>query len=145
RRQVEASEQAVQRYREQTDSVSLEEKQNIVVQKLADLNGAVTRAKTERIQKEAAYNQIRALQTDRTALDTYPSILSSGFIQQQKGELADLQRKQAELSDKLGPNHPEMMKVALSIRTAEAKIQGEIGKVVQSMHNDYQQAQAQEQ
>jgi capsular exopolysaccharide synthesis family protein len=144
RKQVEASEQAVQRYREQTDAVSLEEKQNIVVQKLADLNAAVTRAKTERIQKEAAYNQIRALQNDRQALDTFPAILSNTFIQQQKGELAELQRQEAQLSEKLGPRHPEMVKLGLAIQTAEAKISGEIGKVVQSMHNDYIQAQAQE-
>ena len=145
RKQVEASEQAVQRYREQTDAVSLEEKQNIVVQKLSDLNSAVTRAKTERIQKEAAYNQIRTLQNDRAALDTFPAILSNGFIQQQKGELADLQRQQAQLSDKLGPNHPDMIKLASAIRAAESKIQGEIAKVVQAMRNDYQQSLAQEQ
>jgi succinoglycan biosynthesis transport protein ExoP len=144
RKQVEASEQAVQRYRERTDSLSLEEKQNIVVQKLGDLNAAVTRAKTERIQKEAAYNQIKTLQNDRAALDTFPAILSNTFIQQQKGELADLQRQQAQLSDKLGPNHPEMVKLASTIRAAEAKIQGEIAKVVQAMHNDYEQSLAQE-
>jgi succinoglycan biosynthesis transport protein ExoP len=145
RKQVEASEQAVQRYREQTDAVSLEEKQNIVVQKLGDLNAAVTRAKTERIQKEAAYNQIRTLQNDRAALDTFPAILSNTFIQQQKGELADLQRQQAQLSDKLGPNHPEMVKLSSAIRAAESRIQGEISKVVQAMRNDYQQSVAQEQ
>jgi polysaccharide biosynthesis transport protein len=145
RKQVESSEQALQRYREQTDSVSLEERQNIVVQKLADLNAAVTRAKTERIQKEAAYNQMLELQNDRAALDTFPAILSNTFIQQQKGELADLQRQQAQLSEKLGPRHPDMLKIGLAIQTAEAKIHGEIGKVVQAVHNDYQQALAQEQ
>jgi len=144
RKQVESSEQAVQRYRERTDALSLEEKQNIVVQKLSDLNAAVTRAKTERIQKQAAYDQIRTLQNDRAALDTFPMILSNTFIQQQKGELADLQRQQAQLSDKLGPNHPEMVKLASTIRAAEGKIQGEIAKVVQAMHNDYQQSVAQE-
>jgi len=145
RKQVEKSEQAVQRYREQTDSVSLEDKQNIVVQKLTELNGAVTRAKTERIQKEAAYNQIRSLQNDRAALDTFPAILTNTFIQQQKGELANLQRQQAQISDKLGPRHPEMVKLGLAIQTAEAKVQGEISKVVQSMRNDYEQSLAQEQ
>ena len=144
RKQVDASEQALQRYREQTDSVSLEERQNIVVQKLADLNAAVTRAKTERIQKEAAYNQIRTLQNDRTALDTLPAIVSNTFIQQQKSELATLQRQQAQLSEKLGPRHPDMAKLGLAIQNAEAKIQGEIGKVVQSMRNDYEQTLAQE-
>ena len=105
RKQVATSEQALQRYREQTDAVSLEDKQNIVVQKRS---------------------------------------LSNTFIQQQKGELADLQRQQAQLSDKLGPNHPDMVKLSSAIRAAESRIQGEIAKVVQSMRNDYQQTQAQE-
>lgn len=144
RKHVEASEQAVQRYREQGDAASLGDSQNIVVQKLADVNAAVTRAKTERIQKEAAFNQIRTLQNDRASLDTFPAILSSTFIQQQKGELANLQRQQAQLSEKLGPRHPEMVKLGLAIQTAEAKIRGEISKVVDAMRNDYEQALAQE-
>ena len=53
----------------------IEDRQNIVVQKLSDLNAAVTRAKTERIQKEASYNQIRNCRT--TALRSIPSPRSS--------------------------------------------------------------------
>jgi capsular exopolysaccharide synthesis family protein len=144
RKQVEASEQALQRYREQTDAVALEDKQNIVVQKLSDLNAALTRAKTDRIQKEAAYNQLHALQSDRNALDTFPAILSNTFIQQQKGEIAELQRQQAQLSEKLGPRHPDMLKVSNAIQLAESKLQGEIAKVVQSVKNEYQAAVIQE-
>ena len=51
RKQVEKAETELQRYREQNDAISLEDGENIVVQKLADLNAAVTQAKTERIQK----------------------------------------------------------------------------------------------
>ena len=127
---VTASESALQKYREQTDAVSLEERQNIVVQKLADLNAAVTKAKTERIQKEAAYNQIKAVQNDRAALDTIPAILSNQFIQQQKTELAELQRQEAQLSEKLGQRHPDMVKAKLAVQNAEARIQAEIAKVV---------------
>lgn len=145
RKQVEKSEQALQRYREQTtDAVSLEERQNIVVQKLADLNTAVTRAKTERLEKEAAYNQILALQTDHAALDIFPAILSNTFVQQQKAELADLQRQQAQLSESLGANHPEMLKIGRAIRAADARIQGETSKIVQAMQSDYQRSLAQE-
>jgi capsular exopolysaccharide synthesis family protein len=141
---VEASESALQKYREQNDAVSLEERQNIVVQKLADLNGAVTKAKTERIQKEAAYNQIKSIQHDRVALDTIPTILANQFVQQQKTQLAELQRQQAQLGDKLGDRHPDMVKIQLAIQTAEARIQGEIAKGVQSLKNDYETAQSQE-
>jgi len=144
RTQVEATEQALQQYRESNDAVSLEERQNIVVQKLTDLNAAVTRAKTERIQKEAAYDQIRAVQNDRAALDTLPAIVANVFVQQQKGELANLQRGQAQLSETLGPRHPDMLKLGLAIESAEAKIGKETTTVVQSMRNDYQQALAQE-
>src|SRR5262249_40226946 len=42
RQKVEASELALQQYREQNDALSLDQRQDIVVQKLADLNGAVT-------------------------------------------------------------------------------------------------------
>jgi capsular exopolysaccharide synthesis family protein len=137
RKQVDASEQALQQYREQTDAVSLDDKQNIVVQKLADLNAAVTRAKTERIQKEALYNQVRSIQDNRAALDTVPAILSNTFIQQQKTVVAELHRQQVQLAEKLGPRHPDMLKLVSSIESAEAKLQAEVVKVVQSLKNDY--------
>jgi polysaccharide biosynthesis transport protein len=144
KKQVETSEQALQRYREQTDSVSLEDKQNVVVQKLADLNAAVTRAKTERIQKETLYNQVRVM-NDRTALDTVAAVLSNTFIQQQKTEIAELQRQRVQLGEKLGARHPDMLKLSSAIQAAEAKLQAETAKVVQSLKNDYLASLSQEQ
>lgn len=140
RMKLEASEQALQAYRERTDSVSLEERQNVVVQRLADLNAAVTRANTIRIQKEAVYNQVRAAQTNLAAIDSVPMILSNTFVQQQKSELAGLQRQRAQLSEKLGPNHPEMVKIGVAIRNAEARIQAEVGQIVQAMQSEYESA-----
>lgn len=144
RKQVEAAEVALQKYREQNDAIAMEDTQNIVVQKLADLNAAVTRAKTERIQKEAMYQQLQAAQSDPTRLDTFPAILSNAFIQQQKGELADLQRQQAQLSEKLGDKHPDMQKIANAVKLSQSKLNGEIAKVVQSVRSEYQAALSQE-
>jgi capsular exopolysaccharide synthesis family protein len=144
KQKVEESEAALQRYREQSDAISLEDRQNIVVQKLSDLNAAVTRAKTVRLEKEALYTQLQTLEGDRSALDTFPAILSNTFIQQQKAELANLQRQQAQLSEKLGPNHPDMVRIRMAIEQSEAKLAGEVGKVVESVRNEYQAARAQE-
>ena len=141
---VEASEIALQRYREETEAVSLEDRQNIVVQKLGDLNTAVTRAKTERIQKEAEYRQIVAVQDDRNALDTIPAVLSNSYIQQQKAAVAELQREQSQLSDNLGPNHPDMRKLTTAIQQAQLRLQAETAKIVQAISNDYRAALAQE-
>jgi exopolysaccharide transport family protein len=144
RKKVEQAESALQRYREQNDAISLQDRENIVVQKLTDLNAAVTRAKTERIQKEALYNQLSGIENNSAALDTFPAILGNTFIQQQKSELSDLQRKHAQLSEKLGDKHPEIITINRAIQSSQAKLQNEIGKVVQSVKNEYQAALAQE-
>src|SRR5262245_24227219 len=144
RKQVEGAEVALQRYREQNDHISLHDRENIVVQKLADLNAAVTQAKTDRLQKLALYNQLQALQKDKTGLDTFPTILSNNYIQQVKSELAQLQTQHRQLSERLGEKHPEIVKVRSAIELAQAKLDGEIGKVVQSVRNEYQTALAKE-
>jgi polysaccharide biosynthesis transport protein len=144
RAQVEASELALQRYREQNEAISLEDRENIVVQKLADLNAAVTRAKTERLEKEAMYRQLQAAEHDAPLLDTFPAILGNTFIQQQKSELAALQRQHVQLGERLGDRHPEMIKIRSAIQNAQAELQAEIGKVVQAVRTEYRAAVAQE-
>lgn len=144
RKEVEAAEGALQRYREENEAISLEASENIVVQKLGDLNAAVTRAKTLRIEKEALYNQLQVSQANPAALDTFPAILSNAFIQQQKAELANLQRQQAQLAERLGDKHPEMQKLQAAIQISQSKLNGEIGKVVQSVRSEYRTALAQE-
>lgn len=142
RKKLEESELALQRYREKGDAVALEDRQNIVVQRLADLNAAYTKARTDRFEKEALYNQLIELQHDRTALDTFPAILSNTFIQQLKSQLADLQRQQAQMTDRLGEKHPDMIKQRSAIESTEAKLAAEISKVVRSVRNEFQSAQA---
>jgi succinoglycan biosynthesis transport protein ExoP len=144
RKGVDLAEAALQRYKESNDAISLEDRENIYVQKLTDLNSAVTIAKTGRLEKEALHNQLRAIQNNSAALDTFPAILANPFIQQLKGEVSDLQRQVASMGEKLGNKHPDMVKVRASLQNAEAKLQGEIGKVVQSVRNQYLAARAQE-
>ncbi len=143
RKKVEASEAELQRYKEQHDAVAVEDRQNIVVQRLADLNSAATKAKTTRIEKEALYNQLKAIQNSN-ALDSFPAVLGNEYIQKLKSDLGDQQRQQAELSEKYGDRHPEMVKVRSAIQSAEAKLQIEINKVVQSVKSEYDTAAAQE-
>ena len=143
RKKVEASEAQLQRYKEQHDAVAVEDRQNIVVQRLADLNSVATRAKTTRIEKEALYNQLRSIQNSN-AIDSFPAVLGNDYVQKLKSDLGDLQRQQAELADKYGDRHPEMVKVRSAINSAEAKLQIEIDKVVMSVKSEYDTAAAQE-
>lgn len=145
RKAVEASEASLQAYKERNGGVAIAEgSSNIVVQRLTDLNGALTRAKTERINKEGVLNQLKAAQT-AGALDSLPQVLANDYLQRLKTDLSDLQRQQAQLAERYGERHAEMIKIRTAIQTAEAKLQGELGKVVESARSEYQVALGQEQ
>ncbi|HOQ59944.1 MAG TPA: polysaccharide biosynthesis tyrosine autokinase [Vicinamibacterales bacterium] len=141
---VDASEAALQKYREEHGAVALDDRQNIVVQKLADLNAALTRAKTDRLAKEGLYTQLAALQGSQAALDTFPLILSNPYIQQLKAQVADLQKEHSQLAERYGERYPEMVRVRMALQAAESRLQSEIAKTVEAVRNDYLAAQAQE-
>ena len=48
------------------------------------------------------------------------------------------------MADRLGEKHPDMIKLNSAIQNTEAKLDGEIAKVVQSVRNEFLSAQAQE-
>lgn len=142
---VEASEEALQAYRERHGAVPLDARDSIVVQQLGDLNAALTRAKTVRIEKEALRHQLQASRGDTDALDAFPAILSNGFIQEQKAALALLEQQQARLSETLGHRHPDMQNAARSIAVARTRLDGEIAKIIEAANREYQAALSQEQ
>jgi uncharacterized protein involved in exopolysaccharide biosynthesis len=62
RKLVQASEAALQRYREEHGADALGDRQNIVVQRLGELQAAATAAAAVAIEKEALYKQLLAVQ-----------------------------------------------------------------------------------
>lgn len=145
RQRVTESEAALQRYREGQDAASLDDRQNIVVQRLADLNASVTRARTERIVKEELFKQIEAVQNDRQALDTVPVIVSNAYVQGLKSQVAASERELLQLQETFGERHPEIIRVKGALAEAQKRLDGEVTKLVQTVKNDYQAALAQEQ
>ncbi len=137
RQEVTSTEGALQQYREQRDGVSLENDQNIVVQKLGQLNAAYTSARAERVQKEALYQQLTAMEQAGAPLDTFPSIVSNTFIQGLKADLAGLQRERLQRSERLGDLHPDMIQINTAIDTAQRRLSAEMAKVVEGIRNDY--------
>ncbi len=150
RKLVQESEAALQRYREEHGADALfadregTERQNIVVQKLEDLQSQVTRAKAATIEKEAVYRQLLAVQGNKEALETLPAIASSEYIQALKTELSTLRRQLQQASEELGELHPERIKLEGAVRDADRKVQVEISNILQAMRNELAAARAAE-
>jgi polysaccharide biosynthesis transport protein len=120
------------------------EQQNVVVQKLAELQAAETKARTETFEKQAQYRQLQAAQAKRAPLDTISAIATNPYIQGLKVEAATLQRQVAQASQELGELHPEMIKLRESLGNAERKLQAEITVAAAAIRNEFEVAQARE-
>ena len=88
------AEQAVQKFREDHNAVSLEDKQNIIVEKLKELNRNVTEAKGARLKLEADVMTIKHGKAKTpTELLMLPSIAALPVVAGLRQELADKESK----------------------------------------------------
>ncbi len=155
RKRVQESEAAMQRYREQygadalrtlptISNAAIGERQNIVVQKLVELQSATTFARAQTIDKEMQYQMLSTLQAQGAPVDTLPVIASNLFIQGLKAEVSGLRQQLAQASAQLGERHPEIIRLHGAVEDAQQKLQLEISKLVAAIRNEFEVARARE-
>ena len=139
---LDESEKEFTTYREQNNVVSLNEKQNLVLEELSKLNEATAAARTERLKKEARYNQIKTLSLDQ--LRHEEEVVGSPVIQglRQK-ELESLQQVET-FGRRYGPKHPQMLSARADLAKLREAIDEQILKVVEEAKNSYDKTTAQE-
>src|SRR5262249_55091826 len=80
KRKLRESEMAVQRYVEDSRSVSLQERQDIVIPKLKDFSTRLTEAKSARIKQEADYLAAKEAGTNVNALLTLTAVANDPTV-----------------------------------------------------------------
>jgi polysaccharide biosynthesis transport protein len=137
RRRVEESELALQQYLEKHDVATVDTRQSIVGQKLTAVTAALTEATAERMRRQIRHEQLEAIKGNAPALEATPLIVGSTVVQTLKSELAAMQLKLAELSQRYGELHPEVVRMQTGIETTKARLSYEVATVVESARNDY--------
>jgi capsular exopolysaccharide synthesis family protein len=135
KRRVEESEGALQRYRDAHADVATSQRQNVTAQKLSELSTAATRARTERIAAEALLDEIQRV-SENPAADATPLSAPNPLIQQLRQELMTLQRQEAELAQRLGSLHPDLVAVRTSIARVEAQLKDETSRLAESVRKE---------
>ena len=138
-KRVEDSERALAEYREKENALSLDDKQNIVLQRLNSLNDTATRAKSMRVQKESLYNQVKVIASG-TNPDAIPIIASNGGVQTAKAKLGELQRQKVQLLERYADKHPQVININAQLQDAQKQLEIEIARAVQSVRNEYETA-----
>lgn len=142
-RKVQEAEAALADYRERQNALSLDDKQNIVVQRLNKLNDDVVLSKTKKARAEVGYGQIRTLTP--AELGNAPAIAQSLAVAQAKNAVQDAQRDRAAKSERYGEKHPEMQKAIAAVQEAQRQYELDVMRAAQAIKNDYDTAVLEEQ
>ena len=117
------SEQALQLYKETHQAVSLEDKQNIVVERLKELNTRVTTAKAERLKIEADRAQLQNLAGQPPErLLALPSVAGAAEVVEVQRKIGEKEAELATLGRRYKPEHPKYMEAVGALRELKASL-----------------------
>jgi polysaccharide biosynthesis transport protein len=136
---VEKGEAALNSYRRDKGIISLDDRENIVVDRLADLNKRLTQAEAERISVEAEIRVIQGRGADELA-----AILNKPAIQGIKAELAKLEAEHVNIVREFKPGYPRRDLLELQIENLRERLSKEIVSYVRATEAAYATSRARE-
>ncbi len=137
--------EALQRFRIEHGTVSLEQSQNIIVERLKDLNRELTEVQNKRIELQSRIRSIGQALASKTDLQDLPEVVDSPTMRDLKMEWIRTQQEISELSKRFGPNHPQLLSARAKLAAIHDKIEMDVRSILASTHLEYQRAKTQEQ
>lgn len=132
---VENAEMTLNQFRRDKGIISLDDKENIVVERLADLNRRLTEAEAERIGLEAQARLIKNRQ-----YDSLPAVINNPLIQNLRSQVVQLEAERAKLGERFLPGYPRFAQLNAQLKEAKARLTQQIRTVVQGINTAYQAA-----
>jgi polysaccharide biosynthesis transport protein len=132
---VEKSEEDLVGFSQEHDIYAISDKDNVILQKLADLNSALTSAQAERIQKESLWKTV-----ERSWPKKFPSALGTPIIKELETNLAAVKLQHAKLSARFKPGWPELDQLTEQVAEAEKMLAAERQRVIDNVETEYQAA-----
>lgn len=132
RPKVEAKANELQQFMVANDMVSLEKTQNIIVDRLKDLNTKLAEAETIKFECESIYANIRQALKDNRSPEEMPEIAGSAAVRDLKLELIRSRKEYNDIIGRFGPNHPEVANAKAGLAAIEEKMSDEMDIVLAS-------------
>jgi capsular exopolysaccharide synthesis family protein len=140
---VETSQEKLVRYQKEHEIVGADEKQNITMAKLDELNRQLTAVESDRMDKEALYRLVQSGDSD--AIASGASVIESaggqrsdaGLLGALRSKEADLKIQIAELNTQFGPSYPKVTQLNNQLKEIDVQIEAETKKVVGKIRAEY--------
>jgi polysaccharide biosynthesis transport protein len=127
-----AAQQKLADFQRENNLLGTDESDNIVTDRLKQLNEELTQAEADRIVKEGRYRLARSGNPELIA-----SVVPSTTLQVLRTQEADLQAQYAQMSAKFGNGYPKVRELQSQLAHLEAAIQTEGGNIETRLTNEY--------
>jgi succinoglycan biosynthesis transport protein ExoP len=140
---VETSQEKLVRYQKEHEILGADEKQNITMEKLDELNKELTAAESERMDKEATYRLVESGDPEAIASSVSAAEDSAGgqtgtaLLGVLRSKEADLKIQAAELNTQFGPSYPKLSILNNQLKEVDAQIQSEMKKIASKVRGQY--------
>ena len=140
---VETSQEKLVRYQKEHEIFGVDDKQNIITEKLDELNKEMTASEFDRMQKEAVYRQTQsndpvavsaAIVADSTGSGT---VTASALLDKLREQQAALRIQIADLSTQFGPAYPKITQLNNQLKEIDHQLQSETNKAVDHLKGQY--------
>ncbi|HEX2695692.1 MAG TPA: Wzz/FepE/Etk N-terminal domain-containing protein, partial [Acidobacteriota bacterium] len=133
--EIDRDERKLQEYGAQKNIIALSDTETTVVEKLGELNKALTAAQIDMIQKQTYYNEIRM-----ASPDNIPEAIKNPLIQKLREDYAGMSREYTKKQETFLPDYPEMRRLKTELDAAKIALENETGVLIKSAYSDYQAA-----
>lgn len=142
---LEASEKALQSYMVANDIISLENRMSVTPEQLSQISSQLVTAESRRKQLESLYNKVRGVVNDPERAVTIPAIATDESLQMIRTQILQAEQNLRELAGTYLSKHPVMKKAKSDLEILKEKLNQEIARIVESIHNEYELAVSDEQ
>ncbi|MGJ5813091.1 polysaccharide biosynthesis tyrosine autokinase [Paludibaculum fermentans] len=132
---LERSEDALQEYARRNGLLFTDEKTNVTTDKLKQVQEALTKAQTDRVQKQSRWEMATTAPSD-----TLPDVLDDKTLQDYETKLTDLRRQKAEFEETFTADNPKVKRVEAQVTTVTRRLERQRGDILKRIKNEYDEA-----
>lgn len=144
RKQVEASEKAVEDFRQKAKLIQIDGGSTVAVKQMQEINTQMITARAGTSQAEARLRNAQSMVSAGGGIEGATDVLSSPLIVRLREQEAEVRRKEAELATRYGERHPTMINARAERQDLQRKIHEEVQKILRSLSAEVDIARAKE-
>src|ERR1035438_23899 len=133
KKKLEASEQALQLYREEVGSVSMVQGDDVVLPQLRELNLRMAQAKGESIRLKTAYDQVQNSHNDISEMLNAPQIGGDSAVIEARSIVAKLDSDFALIRQRYLEKHPKYIQASSQLEEARRALSNSVLKAAESL------------